>query len=144
MPEVAVRPAALSDADALFSLLEQFATSHTPDREAFEAHLPRLVDADNAELWVACADDDVIGYLLAFHLVTLHANGLITEVQELVIDPGRRRQGVGTRLVQTAIVSARARGSAEVTVPTRRAGEFYESLGFATTASYLKLELGPG
>lgn len=115
--------------------------SYRPDRAAFDVHLPRLVDAEHAELWVACADEQVIGYLLAFHLLTLYANGVVTEVQELMVDPGWRGQGVGGDLVKTAIRSARARGSVEVTVPTRRAEAFYESLGFEQTAIYLKIEL---
>ena len=115
--------------------------SYPSDRAAFDAHLPRLLEAEHAEVWVACADQQVIGYLVAFHLLTLYANGVVTEVQELMVDPGWRGRGVGGRLVETAIQSARAGGSVEVTVPTRRAEAFYERLGFARTASYLKLEL---
>jgi N-acetylglutamate synthase-like GNAT family acetyltransferase len=138
---VEIRHAGPADGDALFPLLQGFAMSYPSDRAAFDAHLPRLVEAEHAEVWVACADEQVIGYLVAFHLLTLFANGVVTEVQELMVDPGWRGQGVGGRLVKTVIQSARARGSAEVTVPTRRAEAFYESLGFERTASYLKLEL---
>jgi N-acetylglutamate synthase-like GNAT family acetyltransferase len=141
--DVVIRRADRADGAALFPLLQEFAMSYRPDRAAFDAHLPRLVDAEHAELWVACADEQVIGYLLAFHLLTLYANGVVTEVQELMVDPGWRGQGVGGDLVKTVIQSARARGSVEVTVPTRRAEAFYESFGFERTASYLKLELTP-
>jgi N-acetylglutamate synthase-like GNAT family acetyltransferase len=139
--DVVIRRADRADGDALFPLLQEFAMSYRPDRAAFDAHLPRLVDAEHAELLVACADEQVIGYLLAFHLLTLYANGVVTEVQELMVDPGWRGRGVGSDLVKTVIQSARARGSVEVTVPTRRAEAFYESLGFEQTASYLKLEV---
>jgi GNAT superfamily N-acetyltransferase len=139
--EVEIRPAVAADGDALFPLLQGFATSHPPERSAFNANLPRLVEAEHAELWVACADRQPIGYLLAFHLLTLYANGVVTEVQELMVDPAWRGRGIGRRLVDTVVESARARGSVEVTVPTRRAESFYEACGFEPTASYLKLEL---
>jgi N-acetylglutamate synthase-like GNAT family acetyltransferase len=139
--DVVIRRADPADGDALFALLQGFAMSYPADRAAFDAHLPRLVEAGHAEVWVACAGEQVIGYLLAFHLLTLYANGVVTEVQELMVDPGWRGQGVGGGLVRTVIQSARAGGSVEVTVPTRRAEAFYASLGFEQTASYLKLEL---
>ena len=141
MTDVVIRRADAADGEALFPLLEGFAMSYRPDRAAFDAHLPRLVEAEHAELWVACAQEQAIGYLLAFHLLTLYANGVVTELQELMVDPAWRGQGVGRGLVRSAIDSARARGSVEVTVPTRRAEPFYAALGFEPTATYLKLEL---
>jgi GNAT superfamily N-acetyltransferase len=138
---IEIRRAGPADGEALFPLLQGFAMSYPSDRAAFDAHLPRLVEAEHAAVWVACADEQVIGYLVAFHLLTLYANGVVTEIQELMVAPEWRGQGVGGLLVKTAIQNARARGSVEVTVPTRRAEAFYESVGFERTASYLKLGL---
>ena len=79
-----------------------------------------------------------IGYLLAFDLLTLFANGLVTELQRLSVLEAHRGHGIGRTLVKEAISRATARGSVEVTVPTRRAGDFYYLLGFERTAEYFK------
>jgi GNAT superfamily N-acetyltransferase len=136
-----VRPARADDDDSLFALLVEFASSYAPGRAAFDAHLPMLVDSDTADLLVAEVDGRVAGYALAFDLLTLFANGVVTELQELFVTPTQRRRRIGRQLVHTIVDRARARGAVEVTVPTRRAGDFYLRLGFEQTASYFKLRL---
>jgi N-acetylglutamate synthase-like GNAT family acetyltransferase len=149
MSRVLLRPAEPSDADDLFRLLTQFAVSYKPAREAFDRHFPHLLETENADLLVASLDElrpaagtsgaaKVIGYILAFRLLTLYANGPITEIQELMVDPEYRDRGVGRRLVETVVERAWGSGSVEVTVPTRRAGEYYVKLGFVETAGYFK------
>lgn len=139
--DVLIRPACLSDAEAIFPLLQQFATSYQPERAAFDRHFPLLLAAEHAELLVAEVAGQVIGYALAFRLLTLYANGAVVELQELMVAPECRRQGVGRRLVEGVMERAQAAGAVEVTVPTRRARDFYLPLGFQETALYLKRRL---
>lgn len=138
MPGLVIRPARRSDADRLFPLVEQFATSYRPDRGAFDRHLPLLLASDHADCLVAEAGDDLLGYALAFRLLTLYANGIVVELQELMVAPEHRGRGIGRRLVQAILDRARAAGAIEVTVPTRRARAYYLRLGFEETATYLK------
>jgi GNAT superfamily N-acetyltransferase len=138
MNEAEIRPAVPADADALFHLLRQFAVSYAPERSAFDRHLPLLLNDDAAQLLVAECDGAVSGYALAFRLRTLYANGPIMELQELMVDPALRRRGIGRKLVEAVVERAWAAGCAEVTVPTRRAAEYYRRLGFVETAVYLK------
>ena len=56
-----VRKAAASDADVLFSLVSEFATSFTPEREAFEVSLKQLLSDESARLSLAENDGEVIG-----------------------------------------------------------------------------------
>ena len=136
-----VRPARRSDADLLFPLVEQFATSYRTDRGAFDRHLPLLLDADHVDCLVAEGGDDLLGYALAFRLLTLYANGIVVELQELMVAPEHRGRGIGRRLVETILERARAAGASEMTVPTRRAREYYLRLGFEETATYLKVRV---
>ena len=85
----------------------------------------------------------VVGYVLAFELLTLYANGVVIELQELTVDPEYRRRGLGEKLVRAVVERGRATGAVEVVVPTRRARDYYARLGFEETASYLKLKLAP-
>jgi GNAT superfamily N-acetyltransferase len=141
MAEAVIRPATLADAEGVFVQLAQFAVSYPPSKSAFDEHFPQLIAADHADLLVACSDKEIVGYLLAFRLLTLYANGLVTEIQELMVDAGYRNQGIGRRLIEVAVERAWTAGGIEVTIPTRRAGAYYERLGFVETAGYFKRKL---
>ncbi|KAA9152926.1 GNAT family N-acetyltransferase [Amycolatopsis acidicola] len=138
------RPADVTDADAVFLLLQGFATSYHPRRAAFDRNYEQLLSVmtyDSTDLLVAEDDGKVIGYALAARFLVLYANGPVTELQELMVDPAQRGRGVGRALVNAIIERARAAGAVEVTVPTRRARDYYVKLGFAETATFLKLPL---
>ncbi len=141
---VRVRSAEAGDAGCVFALLGQFAMSYRPLRAVFDQSYPRLLEgpaSDGAELLVAEVDGDVVGYALAFRLLTLYANGPIVELHELMVEPTFRGRGIGGHLVHAVIDRARATDAVEITVPTRRARDYYLRLGFEETASYLKRKL---
>jgi N-acetylglutamate synthase-like GNAT family acetyltransferase len=125
----------------VLELLREFATTYEPDPAAFIQHFPLLVRSGSAALLVAEHQRRVVGYVLAFDLLTLYANGIVVEIQELVVEPAYRSRGIGRQLVAAVVTRARSSRAREVTVPTRRAADFYRELGFQETASYLKLEL---
>ena len=58
-----------------------------------------------------------------------------------MVAPEQRRQGIGRQLVEGIVKRAQDASAVEVTVPTRRARDFYLPLGFTETASYLKRTL---
>lgn len=138
-----VRHATPADADSVFALLTAFATSYRPAREAFDTLYPRLMHpAGTGMLLVADAEGAIVGYALAHRLLVLYANGAVCELQELMVEPAHRGRGVGRRLVAAVTRTAFEAGAVEVTVPTRRARDFYLRLGFHETATYLKRPLG--
>ena len=121
--------------------MRQFATSYSPQRDLFDEHLPRLLAADHVDLLVCQSLDRLVGYALAFRLLTLFANGIVVELQELMVAPAWRGHGIGRRLVRAVADRAERMGAVEVTVPTRRARDFYLHLGFEDTAAYFKCRL---
>ena len=141
MTDLTIRPAGAEDAEAVFALLTEFATSYQPDRLAFDRHFPRLVASAQSLFLVASVGGQVVGYALGSLALTLYANGLVLELQELMVAPEHRGRGVGRRLVGAVLERALSAGCAEATVPTRRAREFYLKLGFVETAVYLKRRL---
>lgn len=138
---MAIRMAVPADADTVFGLLTRFATSYRPTRPDFDRCYPEVIN----DLLVATINDNnrkpVVGYALSVQFVVLFASGPIVELQELMVDPDHRSRGVGARLVDGVIGRARAAGAKEVTVPTRRAVDYYRRLGFQETATYLKLSI---
>jgi GNAT superfamily N-acetyltransferase len=141
-PAALVRPARPADADAVFALLTAFAISYQPRRDTFDAHYRRLLHPSGTGLLlVAEAGGAVVGYALAHRLLVLFANGAVYELQELMVEPAQRGRGVGRLLVEALTRRALDDGAVEVTVPTRRARDFYLRLGFEETATYLKRPL---
>ena len=68
-----------------------------------------------------------------FHLVLHHGNQVGT-VDELVVDPGFRRRGLGRSLVDAVLAEGRRRGALRVELGTAAdrvdAREFYAAMGF--------------
>jgi very-short-patch-repair endonuclease/predicted N-acetyltransferase YhbS len=139
--EVKIRPANLSDANRVFELLQQFATSYKPEHNKFEEIFPELITSPAACLLVAEDAGVVVGYALALRVPVLYANGPLWMMQELMVDPNRRSEGIGRQLLQAVIAHARNENAMEVVVVSRRAGGYYVKHGFTESASYYKLKL---
>ncbi len=137
-----IRDATPSDADDIYRLLGWFVTSCRPDRAVFDdVTFPRIVEAaaeGRAEFLVAEQDSRMVGYVLALRMPTLFAGGTILELLELAVDAPLRGRGTGSALIRAVQARALEAKDVEVTVPTRRAADFYRGLGFHETAAYLK------
>jgi len=137
--QVQIRPARASDADAVFSLLNELDVSYLPDREAFDVTFDSFVEGEsNALLFVAEIDSVVRGYALTTVTRLLYTNGSSAQLQELVVESSAQGNGVGSLLVETTERACRERGVRQLTVASRRASGFYERLGYGSTADYLK------
>ncbi len=131
-----IRPAEAADAGAVFAMLGRFATSYEPDREAFEPSFAALLDSEAVALLVAGDDGTLTGYVMAVEFATLFANASVVQIEELFVEEAERGAGTGRALVAAVVEWAGSRAAVEVTVPTRRAGAYYERLGFERTAEY--------
>lgn len=132
-------------ADAVWPLTHDFATSFTPEREAFNATFHALLSRDDTLVCVAVQDDDVVRYLLASHHPRFLVNGPICGVKELMVNPGHRRRCVFAHLMTTAEQWSREQGDAYLSLATRRASGFYLAPGYEQSASFLKKTLtAPG
>ncbi|MEU2198861.1 GNAT family N-acetyltransferase [Isoptericola sp. NPDC019482] len=137
------RPARAADAEALWPLARDFATSFRPRRDAFDDTLVALLARDDTLLVVVTEppDDVPLGYLLAGTHLTFLANGPVCWVEEVMVDPAHRRRGLGAALMDHAERWATARGAAYVSLASRRAGVFYEALGYDASATFYRRDL---
>ena len=141
---VLIRYAQLGDADAVFELLRQLATSHRPRRAVFDQNYELLLSAmtyNGTDLLVAEEAGNVVGYALARRILVFYANGVVSELHELVVDEPYRGRGAGRLLVEAVVARARTAGAVEITVPTRTACDYYRKFGFEETATLMKLPL---
>ena len=138
--EYQIREALLSDAEAVFSLLEQLADTYTPDPSAFEQSFAELASGTTGGSVVVAVDGlgTVRGYALLTVNRLLHTNGSSGQLQELVVDAGLRGSGLGSVLVEHVEAICRARGVRQLTVASRRSAGFYERMGYRSTADFLK------
>ena len=84
--------------------------------------------------------DDDPGTLDAAVLTTDLGFGT-AHIAQLIVDPAARGRGLGRRLVETALQSAQAHGSARVTLlvadTNRSAGRLYDAAGFVDRGQYI-------
>ena len=133
-----IRKVTSNDAEALFALVEKFARSFRPARESFEVSLGHLLSDQTAWLRLAAFEGQVVGYCLGSDHCAFYANGRVSWVEEIMVDPAFRRRGVGRALMGAFESWARSRGSKCVGLATRRAAPFYRAIGYEESAVYFR------
>ena len=133
-----IRTARPDDQEAVARLAAQFGTSFPFDPAAFERSFTRLLHREGSLMLVAESDGVVIGYLLAFRHETFFANGPVLWVEEIMVDPAFRRQGIGRILMEAAEVWARENDCRLIALATRRAAPFYGALAYQESAQYFR------
>ena len=135
---ISIRKATEDDADALFGLAKEIATSFVPERAAFEIALADIISADGANLNVAEVNGGIIGYCLGFDHYAFYANGRIAWVEEITVKEPVRRRGVGKVLMENFEEWSSKRGNRLAALATRRAASFYKSVGYEESATYFR------
>lgn len=134
-----VRRATTGDADAIFGLVRQLGATFVPVRSAFDLSLEALLADDDALLYVAEGDDgSVQGYALITITRLLSTNGPSAQLQEIAVDESARGLDIGTQLVHEVESECIARGVRQLTVAARRAGGFYDRLGYSQNAEFMR------
>ena len=135
-----VRRASAADSDAVFALVRQLGASFVPVRTAFDVGFTEIVDGDDDVLLLVSEDADgtVQGYALTTIARLLSTNGLSAQLQEIVVDEAARGLDLGTALVHEVEAECIRRGVRQLTVAARRAGGFYDRLGYSQNAEYMR------
>jgi N-acetylglutamate synthase-like GNAT family acetyltransferase len=133
-----IRKASVDDANQLFSLVSQFATSFKPEQASFNICLKELLSDESAWFSVVEYQGEVIGYCLGFDHYAFYANGRVAWVEEIMVKAEMRRHRVGRRLMGAFEIWAQARGSKLVGLATRRAASFYTALGYEESAIFFR------
>lgn len=137
-----IRLAASTDADDVWRLVQVFAPTFHPEREAFDPTFRSLVEAPQTLVLVAeQSAGSVVGYLLAHCRATFLANGPVAWVEEVMVAEPARRQGVGQALMIEVESWAESQGAAYVSLASRRASDFYLALGYEDAATFFKKHL---
>lgn len=138
-PAVEIGPAGLDDLPALEKLLgELFAQEHefTPDAEK-QARALRMIldDARNGQIFVARQDGETIAMASVLFTISTAEGGLVGLLEDVIVAPPYRRQGIGRQLLDHVLQWCRQQGLLRVTLLTDHdnlaALSFYERAGFS-------------
>lgn len=136
---MSVRPATPEDHGRVLSLVGQLGHPFPVEQGVFsESFDLALDDEGRTAVLVAESGAAIVGYCLVTMTSLLYTNGLSAQLQEIVVDENTRAQGVGTALVHAVEELCRARGVTQLTVASRRAGGFYDRLGYHEAAEYMR------
>ena len=133
-PAVRIRRATARDAQRVFPLARDMATSFKVAPLAFLSSFAHVMAQDEAVVLVADEPTAIVGYLLGFDHRAFYANGRVAYVEELAVTAHRQGEGIGHLLIGAFEEWASSRSAVLVTVATRRAGAFYLSAGYEETA----------
>jgi N-acetylglutamate synthase-like GNAT family acetyltransferase len=135
-----VREARSGDEDAIFGLVQQLGHAFPPERAAFDSTIASYLAGEQPTVLLYVVDDgDAIrGYALTTIVPLLSTNGASAQLQEIVVDAQARGHDYGTQLVQAVEAECTRRGVRQLTVASRRAGGFYDRLGFHESAEYMR------
>jgi N-acetylglutamate synthase-like GNAT family acetyltransferase len=136
-----VRRADASDADAVFDLVRQLGAAFVPVRTAFDESFAAIVNGDHSDVLLLVAENAegvVRGYALTTIARLLSTNGLSAQLQEIAVDEDARGLDLGTVLVHEVEAECIRRGVRQLTVAARRAGGFYDRLGYSQNAEYMR------
>lgn len=133
-----IRKAQLSDKAQILSLTQAFAATFQVEATAFDTTFVRLITDPHALLLIAEKKDEIIGYCLGFEHNTLFANGKVVWVEELMVSPSSRQQGIGRLLMTSLETWASDLNAKLIALATRRAADFYKALGYEESATYFR------
>lgn len=121
-----------ADSDTLVQinvLLRQL-TSRAKDCSA--ELLSAIAESPSVELWLARDGLQIVG--MAELAIVLKPEGIIAQVEDVVVDESQRGKGVGKMLSEKLIERARAHGASSITLSSRNdrtaANALYKKIGF--------------
>jgi GNAT superfamily N-acetyltransferase len=135
---VHISPATLSDIPALCELLDILFSQETdfiPNRAAQQRGLSQIISHPEIGLiLVARQDNHPAGMVNLLYTVSTALGDRVALLEDMVVSPNFRGLGVGTQLLEKAILVAHSRGCKRITLLTDSANEsaqnFYQKQGF--------------
>ena len=133
------RPAAMADVPQLgelLSLLFAQEADFAPDIQRQTRALKMIVSQPEAgRIFCAADGGEVIGMVSILFTISTAEGGRAAWLEDMVVHPARRGEGIGERLLQTAMAGAKSAGCTRITLLTDdtnvNAQRFYSRAGFA-------------
>jgi len=133
-----IRPATAADIPALCRLLDQLFAQEaefTPDRAAQQRGLAAIIEhPEVGEILLAHEAERPLGMVNLLYTISTALGAPVALLEDMVVDAAARGRGLGTRLLEAATATAKARGCRRITLLTDAdnldAQRFYARQGF--------------
>lgn len=135
---IRIRRCLPEDEKSIFALARDFATSFPMNEAGFSKAFSLVLVAPGMFLAVAESEEAVIGYVLGTVHPTFYASGNVGWVEEIMVQQDFRRKGVGRLLMDGFEQWVLSRDCRLIALATRRASDFYKSLGYSESATYFR------
>ncbi len=138
IPQTRIEPATLDDLPMmvdlvmeLFSIEEDF----QPNRALQEKGLRLIVEQPSrGRIFVARTDYEILGMVNCLFTISTAMGGFVVLLEDVIVHPDFRRQGVGTHLIDYVISYAKKKDFKRITLLTDKISEesqhFFENMGF--------------
>ncbi len=137
---VTIRRASAADRDVIYDMICGLENT-TLDRPGFDAAFDRNIASPNITYFLAEQDQKPVGMVSCHIQPLLHHAALVSEIQEMYVEPEYRSHHVGKALMEHVAAFAKGEGAIQMEVTSRatreQAHRFYEREGFAK--SHVKL-----
>jgi GNAT superfamily N-acetyltransferase len=117
-------------------VLERFLREGEPVPQDFAQTLHDAVEAGEIEVLAAHVEGSVVGVAVLAYRLSISAAGPFVSIEDLYVEPGARRRGVGRALLEAAGERCTSRGVSyvEAQVEDEEAPAFYAALGYEEEA----------
>ncbi len=133
-----IRKGTNSDFEQVTSLLLQLWPSKKQDPLRLKGAYERGLASSNQRYFVAVDNGLIVGFVSLSFKNSLWQEGLLANIDEMVVDDEARGQGIGKALVEYAIDLARKSGCTRIELDSAfyrtESHAFYEHLGFEQRA----------
>lgn len=137
---ITIRRASAADREILYHMICSLENTIL-DRPGFDAAFDRNVANPNISYFLAELDGKPIGIVSCHIQPLLHHAALVSEIQEMYVEPEYRSQQVGKALMEHVTAFAKGEGAVQMEVTSRatreQAHRFYQREGFEK--SHVKL-----
>jgi len=142
---IVIRNSTLEDLDVVFSLLQQLWPNRQLNKELLGKAFLNSFNIKGHIIRLACSGDEVIGLCALSLRNNLYAQGILANIDELVIDEKYRSKGIGKLMLDDATSIATNTNCAflelESAFHRENAHRFYEKEGFEKTGYFLSKKL---
>jgi ADP-ribose pyrophosphatase YjhB (NUDIX family)/GNAT superfamily N-acetyltransferase len=131
-PDLLIRRSRSDDEASILRLLKLIPANQELTEGDIHAAQLRFRESTSLDVLVAEHQGDIVDFLVLSYVSAL--TGLRAWIDDIAVDPLRRRQGIGQALVEAAIQRASRRGATHLFMDTSRgsldAQQFYRACGF--------------
>ncbi len=126
----------------LLAILFSEEAEFTPDRERQMRGLQMIIQSpERGSIFIATEEGEVVGMTSLLFTISTAKGSQVCWLEDMIVHPDWRNQGIGGRLLQYAVNYARSQGMARITLLTDRSSE--GSIRFYTRHGFQPSEMAP-